>query len=107
MLGLPAQALDEFAAGALLVVLGALIKFRGWTFLVAGYDRTSPVPDEVVAEMVGSTVLRVGLAVFALGAIVVLTDPPAYLSTVFAVAILLAVARLLYRLHTYPSDATA
>lgn len=99
-------AVEWFGVGALLVALGALVKFRQWTFLVAGYDRTSPVPDEVVADVVGNTVLRIGLAAIGLGVAFTLVDPPSYLATIFEVAVLVAVARLLYRLHTYsPSDA--
>lgn len=106
MLGLPSPALEWLGVGALLVVLGALIRFRGWTFLVAGYDATSPLPDDVVASVVGNTVLRIGLAAAALGGAYVVTDLPSYLPLVFEAAVLVAVVRLLYRLHTYaPADA--
>lgn len=107
MFGLPPNAAAWLGAGALLVVVGYLVRFQGWTFLLAGYDDpTSPVPDEVVAEIAGNTILRIGLASLGLGAVVVLADTPEYLSTVFAVAIVLAVARLVYRLNTYtPTEA--
>lgn len=106
MFGLPSRAVDALAGGTLVLALGYLVKFRGWTFLVAGYsESTSPVPDDVVADMVGSTLLRVGVATLALGGLFAAADPPAYLGAVFAVAIVLAVARLLYRLNTYaPGD---
>jgi len=99
-------AIEWFGVGALLVVLGYLIKIRQWTFLLAGYDRTSPVPDDVVADIAGNTVLRIGAAALVIGAVVTLTDVPGYLATVFEVAVLLAVGRLLYRLHTYSPDGT-
>lgn len=97
-------AVEWFAVGALLAALGALIKFRRWTFLIAGYDRTSPVPEEVAANIVGNTVLRIGVVAGVIGAIFTFTTPPSYLATIFAAVVLVAVARLLYRLHTYTPD---
>lgn len=106
MFGLESTAAEWLGVGAVLVVAGALIKFRGWTFLLAGYDETSPVPDDVVADVAGNTVLRIGLAGLALGVVIAVADTPSYLPLVFSAVILLAVARLLYRLHTYtPGDA--
>lgn len=107
MFGLSSSALQWLGAGALLVVAGALIRFRRWTFLLAGYDATSPVPDEVVADVAGNTVLRIGLAALALGVVVAVADPPGYLPALVEVAILVAVLRLLYRLHTYDPTTTA
>jgi len=106
MLGLPSIAVEWLGVGALLVVLGYLIRFRQWTFLVAGYDETSRLPDDAVANIAGNTVLRIGLATIGLGAVFALADPPSYLPVVFGAAVLLAVVRLLYRLRTYtPADA--
>jgi len=100
-------AVEWFGVGALLAALGALIKFRQWTFLVAGYDRSSSVPKEVVADVVGSTVLRIGLAAIGLGVAFTLVDAPSYVATLFEAVVVFAVARLLYRLRTYsPSNAT-
>lgn len=106
MVGFESLAVEWFAVGAVLAVLGALVKFREWTFLLAGYSSsTSPVPDEVVADVAGNTILRIGLAAVGLGVAFTLAEPPSYLTTVFEVAVLLAVGRLLYRLHTYtPSE---
>jgi len=106
MFGLPSAAIEWLGVGALLTVAGYLVKFRQWTFLLSGYDRTSPVPDDVIADIAGNTVLRIGLAAIGLGAVVAVADPPAYLSTVFGAAVLFAVVRLLYRLRTYnPAEA--
>jgi len=105
MLGLPSIAVEWLGVGALLVVLGYLIRFRQWTFLVAGYDETSRLPDGAVANIAGNTVLRLGLATLGLGVVFALADPPAYLPLVFGVVVLVAVVRLLYRLRTYaPAD---
>ncbi|WP_218128612.1 DUF3784 domain-containing protein [Halopenitus persicus] len=107
MLGVPSTALQWLGVGSVLLIAGALIRFRGWTFLIAGYDETSSVPEEVVADVVGNAVLRIGVAAIALGVLMAITDVPSYLPAVFGVIILLAVARLIYRLRTYtPSNAT-
>lgn len=100
-------AVEWLAVGAVLAVAGSLIKFLGWTFLLAGYDETSPVPDGVIADMAGNTVLRVGLAAIAFGMIFTVADPPSYLPLVVEGVILIAVVRLLYRLHTYTPSNTA
>jgi hypothetical protein len=105
MLGIPSGAVGWLGAGALLVVMGALIKYRGWTFLVAGYDETASIPDDVVANVAGNTVLRIGIAVVVVGVVNVVTSPPSYLSLLVAGGIVLATARLVYRLNTYTPPA--
>mgnify|MGYP006302476195 CR=1 FL=1 len=108
MASIGSLALEWLASGLLVGVLGALIKFAGWTWLLAGYsESTSPVPDDVVRDVAGNTVLRVGIAVFAVGAIRSLVDPPSYLGLVVGVAIALAVGRMLYRLNTWSPAETA
>ena len=107
MSGLPSTALQWLSAGLVLLIAGVLITFRGWTFLLAGYDETSPVPDEVVADVAGNTILRIGLAAIVLGVLIVVTDVPSYLPTVFGGIIVLAVVRMIYRLRTYsPANTT-
>jgi hypothetical protein len=106
MFRLSPSALQWIGVGLLLVVLGGLIAFREWTFLIAGYDVTSSVPTDVAANVVGNTVLRLGLAAVALGVFAVITEVPPYLSAIFGVVVLLAVARLLYRLRTYSPTKT-
>ena len=101
MFRLSPSALQWIGVGLLLVVLGGLIAFREWTFLIAGYDVTSSVPTDVAANVVGNTVLRLGLAAVALGVFAVITEVPP-----FGVVVLLAVARLLYRLRTYSPTKT-
>ncbi|GAB6862510.1 hypothetical protein ACFR97_17105 [Haloplanus litoreus] len=107
MFGLPSTALQWLSAGLVLLIAGVLIKFRGWTFLLAGYDETSPVPDEVVADVAGNSILRIGLAAIVLGVLIVSTDVPPYLPGVFGGIIVLAVVRMIYRLRTYtPANTT-
>ncbi|MFB6083358.1 MAG: hypothetical protein ABEJ94_03840 [Halorientalis sp.] len=104
--GLPSIAVEYFGAGALLLVFGYLIRFREWTFLLAGYDETSPVPAAVAASVAGNAVLRIGVAALVVGGAYAVADPPSVLSAIFTVAVLFEVARLLYRLNTYTPDGT-
>ena len=105
---LDALALEWVASGLLVTVLGALIKFAGWTWVLAGYsESTSPIPDDVVRDMAGNTILRVGIAVFVFGVIASVTEPPYYLELTFGMVIVLAVLRLLYRLNTWSPSQTS
>jgi hypothetical protein len=93
---------EWLASGALVTILGALIKFAGWTWLLAGYsESTSPVPDDVVQDMAGNTILRIGIAVFVFGILASVLDPPSYLTLVVVTVIVVAVLRLIYRLNTW------
>jgi hypothetical protein len=93
-------AVEWLASGAFVAVLGGLIRFAGWTWLLAGYDEsTASVSDDAVREMAGNTILRVGIAVLVVGVVASVTDLPSYLSLLVAGAIVLDVARLLYRLN--------
>jgi len=96
-------AIEWLASGALVTILGALIKFAGWTWLLAGYsESSSSVPDDVVQDMAGNTLLRVGIAIFVFGMLASVMNPPSYLDLVVGAVIVLAVLRLIYRLNTQP-----
>jgi len=99
--GLSPGGLEWLAVGGLLTVAGALIRFRGWTFLLAGYDGTAPVPDDVVREVAGNTVLRVGIPVLAVGVLAAVTTPPSYLGPLVGAAVVLDVLRMIYRVRTW------
>lgn len=101
MLALSAEAVEWLVVGGLVTLAGALIRFRGWTFLLAGHDGTASVPEDVVQSVAGNTVLRVGIAVFAFGVLESVTSPPSSLGLLIGAAILVAVLRMLYRLNTY------
>ncbi|QGX93757.1 hypothetical protein EI982_02595 [Haloplanus rallus] len=60
MIELSSGTLLWFAAGILLLILGVLIRSRGWLFLLAGYDESASVPDDVIQNIAGNTVLRIG-----------------------------------------------
>lgn len=107
MLGLGPRASQWLAGGALVALLGILIKFVGWTWLLAGYSKsTSPIPDEVVQDIAGNTLLRIGIALLTVGVLAAVTTLPAYLNLVVTAAIVLAVARLIYRLNTWSASQT-
>jgi hypothetical protein len=96
------ESIPTLFSGLIVTVLGYLIRYRGWTFLVAGYDQeTSSVPDEAVAEIAGSTILRIGIATIVLGGLNFYYDTPSYVYVFFAIGVLLAAGRLLYRLNTH------
>jgi len=101
-------AVEWLASGALVAALGGLIRFAGWTWLLAGYDEaTSPVPDEAVRKTAGNTVLRVGLAVLGVGVLATVAELPPYVEPAVGAAILLAVLRLLYRLNGWSASESA
>lgn len=106
MIDLSPGALEWLAVGGLLTTAGALIRFRGWTFLLADYDETTPVPDSVVRNVAGNTVLRVGIAALLIGMLESVRNPPPYLDVLVAAAIALEVLRLLYRLNTWSPRTT-
>jgi hypothetical protein len=93
--------LEWLVVGSLLAFAGALIKFRGWTFLLAGHDETAAIPERVVQNVAGNTVLRIGIVVFLVGIVESVTNPPPYLDVLVEVGIALMVLRMLYRLYTW------
>lgn len=100
-------AIEWVASGAFVTLLGALIKFAGWTWLLAGYSKSSSkVPDDVVQDMAGNTILRVGIAIVVFGILTSVMNLPSYVTLVITAAILLAVLRLIYRLNTQPPQPT-
>ncbi|MCU4717762.1 hypothetical protein [Halapricum hydrolyticum] len=108
MLDIGPLAVEWLAAGAIVAVLGGLVKFVGWTWLLAGYsESTSPVPDDVVRDIAGNTLLRVGIAVAAIGVLSSVTDPPSYFGLLVEAAILVAVLRMFYQLYTWTPTQTA
>jgi len=108
MLDMGPLAVEWLAAGAIVAVLGGLLKFVGWTWLLAGYsESTSPVPDDVVRDIAGNTLLRVGIAVTAIGVLASVMDLPSYFGRLVEAAILVAVLRMLYQLYTWKPPQTA
>jgi hypothetical protein len=105
MIELSSGALSWLAAGLFLLILGVLIRFRGWLFLLAGYDESSSVPDDVVQVIAGNTVLRVSIAALVVGVLMSVMNPPSYLGVLVGIAIVLDVLRMIYRLNTWTPQA--
>jgi hypothetical protein len=88
------------ACGAFTMFLGGVIK-SGWTWLLAGYSEpVSTVSDNVVEDMVGNTIFRVGIAIFGVGVLATVMALPSYLGVVVGGVILVDVGRLIYQLNT-------
>lgn len=69
---------------------------------MAGYDQaTSSLSPETVAEIAGSMILRIGIATIVLASLEFFYVIPVYVYILFAIGILLASGRLVYRLNTY------
>lgn len=105
MIELSSGTLSWFAAGILLLILGVLIRFRGWLFLLAGYDESASVPDDVIQNIAGNTVLRISIAAFVVGTLMSLMNPPSYLGALVGGVIVLDVLRMIYRLNTWSPQA--
>lgn len=99
MVALPPVALGWLAVGAPLTVVGYLVRARGWTAPLAGYEEASALPDEVVANVVGMAALRIGLMAVGVGAFVALADAPRYLTPIVAAAIVLSAGQTARRLR--------
>ena len=92
MAPLDALALEWLASGLFVTILGVLIKFAGWTWLLAGYsESTSPVPDDVVQDIAGNTILRVGIAVLLISVLASIIELPPYFNTGIGAVIVVAV----------------
>jgi len=105
MIELSSGALSWLAAGLFLLILGVLIRFRGWLFLLAGYDESSSVPDDVVQVIAGNTVLRVSIAALVVGVLMSVMNPPSYLDLLVGIVIILDMLRMIYRLNTWSPQA--
>lgn len=92
---------EALLAGFGIALLGYLIKYREWTFLIAGYDASTEVPKSVAASIVGNLAIRVGIATMLFGVFAAVTSIPQAIAFAFSVLILVAVARAIYRLQTY------
>jgi hypothetical protein len=101
LLALPESGVATIVVGVGILILGYLIKFRGWTFLLAGYDPDAITDEDAVADLAGGTIMRISIAVIVFGAITATGTTTPVLETIFGVVILVAVARLIYRMRKY------
>lgn len=92
--------------GIVTLLLGYLIKYQEWTFLIAGYDDSSRVPKHVAADIVENFAIRVGIAVASFGAIVAVASVPEAIILACVAIIVLGTPRVIYRLHTLSPSAS-
>ncbi|EMA46761.1 DUF3784 domain-containing protein [Halococcus saccharolyticus] len=98
---LPESGALTVLVGLGVLVLGYLIKFRGWTFLLAGYDPNAVTDEAALADLAGGTIIRIGLTVVVFGIVTAVGATSSLLDTVFAIAILVAAVRLVYRVRKH------
>ncbi len=93
--------LVTLGVAGLLLLVGYLIRFRGWVSLVAGYDPESDVPPEFAGRVVGNAVLRVGVGTGIVGAGVASGTASSLLWVLYVLGVLVETGRAVYRLNTY------
>lgn len=98
------QSPEALLAGFAILILGYLIKYQEWTFLIAGYDASTEVPKSLAANIVGNLAIRVGVATMLFGVFAAVTSIPQAVAFAFAALIFLTVARAIYRLQTYQAS---
>ncbi|MBZ6495987.1 DUF3784 domain-containing protein [Natrinema longum] len=101
-----AESPETVLVGLGTVLLGYLIKYREWTFLIAGYDTSTDVPKGVAANIVGNLAIRVGVATIAFGLVAAGRSVPEAVALAFAAIVLLGAGRTIYRLQTYQKTPT-
>lgn len=101
MFGAILESPEALLAGLGILILGYLIKYREWMFLIAGYDASTEVPKLVAASIVGNLAIRVGIATMLFGVFTAGTSIPEAIAFAFAVIVLFAATRAIYRLQTY------
>ncbi|AHG02271.1 hypothetical protein HALLA_20430 (plasmid) [Halostagnicola larsenii XH-48] len=92
---------EALLAGLGIFILGYVIKYREWSFLIAGYDASTEVSKSVAASVVGNLAIRVGIATMLFGVFAAGSSIPEAVAFAFAAFVLLAAARAIYRLQTY------
>lgn len=101
LLAVPESGTIAILSGIGVLVLGYLIKFHGWTFLLAGYDPNAVTDEEALVNLAGGTVMRIGVAVIAFGALSAAELTTPIIAGIFAAVILIATVRLIYRTRKY------
>lgn len=86
--------------GVGLLVLGSLIRFRQWTFLIAEYNESTDIPRAVAATLVGNFFLRVGIVALVFGYVLTQAYASPWLAPLFGILVTLDTGRLVYRFST-------
>lgn len=101
MLGASSTTTTWLATGTVVLLFAYLIRFQGWTFLIAGYDGTSTVSESAAATVVGNMLFRVAVGSFVvalLGAVGAV--PWDLLGVGFSVLVGIDIGQAIVRLNT-------
>jgi hypothetical protein len=101
LLALPESGVSIIVVGFGILILGSLVKYQGWTFLLAGHNPSNVTDEEAIADLAGGTLLGISLVIIVFGGLVATGFTPPILETVVTVVILIAVAQYVYRARTY------
>lgn len=101
LLSLPESGVATILVGVGVLFLGYLIKFRGWTFLLAGYDPNTVTDEDALADLAGGTLLRISIVIIVFGGLTAAGLTAPILEPIIAVVIIIAVLRLIYRSRRY------
>jgi hypothetical protein len=64
------------ACGGLVLIMGFLLRYLKWSFLLDGFHPGSYVPEDLAVEVIGAHVLALGGVVFGVGVLKLLVDVP-------------------------------
>lgn len=101
LLALPESGTATIIAGIAILIAGYLIKFQGWTFLLAGHNPDNVSDEDALADLAGGTVLRVGIVVLILGGLIATGLATPILKIVVGIAVVIMIARYIYRAREY------
>ena len=85
------------AAGVFVGLLGALIRYAGWTWLIAGYDPNRLTDEEGLADFMGFYVLVIAGLTVAIGALEAVdpSGPAGWYWLPYVVAVFVLTARMI------------
>jgi hypothetical protein len=100
LLALPESGVSIIVVGVGILILGYLVKYREWTFLLAGHTPSNVTDEEALADLAGETLLGISFVIIGFGGLVATGFTTPFLETVVTVVILIAVAQYVYRART-------
>lgn len=78
-----------------------LIKFRGWTFLLAGHNSNNVTDEGAVADLGGKTMFLVGIITLVYGGLTIIGRSPPLVESLVAIVTLFVVRQYVYRVRRY------
>lgn len=101
LLALPDSGAATIAVGIGILILGYLVKFRGWTGLFAGHNPNAVTDEDALADLAGETLLFISLVIIVFGGLIAADLTLSFFEEVVTAVILLAVAQYVYRNRRY------